>query len=163
MTLELSQFDVMAYLWETLDKTPDGAHIQYTISDIDMLWHMGFVDTERVSIETWRTAFESHRQPNGMFLIGHEAFLDLDQYRYKGEIHIPFDAMLINEGRYTDTGLQELIDLSIAPSCSLSLQQVDAFFTSLKKDFRDPQGLIVVGKEAKQRIKKLLEDSPSPL
>lgn len=163
MALELGQFDVMSYLWETLEKTPDGEHIRYTIHDVDMLWHMGFVDTQRVAIEEWRAVFEPFRDPQGFFVLNHDAFLSLDPHRYTGEIHVPFDAMLINEGRYTDTGFQELIDMSVTPSCSFPPAQLNAFFINLKTTHRDAKGLIVVGNEAKLAIKKLLEDHPSPL
>lgn len=163
MVFELGSDNVMEYLWGQLEKTPDGVSIRYTLDDIDSLWWMGFVDTARYSLTMWREVFEPYRQPDGMFLLGHGDFLALDQYRYKGEIKIPLDAMEINEGKYTDEGLRELFDLSIIPSCSLSPKQMTDFINNLKKRFREPDGLIRMGDEAKREIKTLLDSYPSPL
>jgi len=163
MPLELGQFAVMEYLWDTLEKTPDGKAIRYTASDIEMLWAMGFVDTQQYSLDEWNRVFEEFRQEDGTFLLGKDAFLALDKYRFKGEVHIPFDAMRINEGLYTDEGFQQLIDASIALSCSFSPEQLKAYFTEFKDLFRAPDGLIKIAKDAKERIKELLDRNPSPL
>ena len=163
MPLELGSFSVMEHLWETLDKTADGKHIPYTMIDIEQLWYMGFVDTQRFGMKEWKAAFEPYRQPDGTFLLNRQQFLSLDRYRYKGEIRIPFDAMRINEGKYTDDGLDDLINASIVPSCSLPFPKIKEFFDALKKDLRQADGLILIKKPAKERIKALLDAHPSPL
>lgn len=163
MTLELSSFDVMEYLWDTLEKTKDGKAIRYNIYDVEMLWKMGFVDTEQYSMNEWKQVFEPYKQEDGTYLLSKDAFFSLDKYRYKGEIHIPFDAMRINEGLYTDEGLGELIEASIAPSCSLPKKQLDEFFTSLKDLFRTPDGLVKIDREAKLKINDVINRNPSPL
>lgn len=163
MPLELSSFDVMEYLWKTLEKTADGKHIRYNIYDVEMLWKMGFVDTERYPLEEWKQVFEPYRQQDGTFLLSKDAFYALDEYRYKGEIHIPFDAMRINEGLYTDEGFNDLVDASIAPSCSLSKEELKAFFDGLKDLFRTPEGLIRINRDAKLKIDDLINRNPSPL
>lgn len=163
MPLNLSQFNVMEHLWETLDKTADGQHIRYTIVDLEQLWWMGFVDTQNYSMEAWCSIFEPYKQPDGSYQLTRDEFLSLDKYRYKGEIKIPFDPMLINEGRYTDDGLNELVQLSIAPSCNLTANQLKDFFDLLKNDFRESDGLILIREPAKQRIRALLEEHSSPL
>lgn len=163
MSLELGTFDVMSYLWDTMEKTEDGNHIIYTEADVETLWQMGFVDTERFPLPAWRTAFDAYVQPDGSFLLSKDAFLSLDTYRYRGEIRVPLDAMMINEGKYTDEGLKELFSSSVAPSVDLPTDEVHRFFEQLTRDFRDERGLIIIGPEAKRRIAMLLEDYPSPL
>ncbi len=163
MPLELSMFDVMEYLWETMEKTPDGKKIRYNNADIEMLWYMGFVDTEAYPLNTWKQVFEPFRQKDSTFLIDKQSFLKLDHYRYKGEIHVPFDAMLINEGLYTDEGLNDLIEASIGPSVMMKQADFEAFWEKLKNDFRNPKGLIKIGPDAKMRIRGLIEKNPSPL
>ncbi|MFA4874335.1 MAG: hypothetical protein WC690_03245 [bacterium] len=163
MPFELNRFDVMEHLWDTLEKTPDGRHILYTDIDIDQLWWMGFVDTDQIGLEEWKALFEHLRQADGTYLLGKDDFLALDRYRYKGEIRIPFDPMLINEGKYTDEGFDTLVNASIAPSSRLSRDELAKFVNDLKKDFRQPDGLVLIKKPAKQRIKALLDDTPSPL
>lgn len=163
MPLELGQFAVMDYLWDQLEKTKDGKHIRYTLLDIEMLWKMGFVDTERFSMEEWKQALEPFRQADGSFILDKPRFLALDHYRYKGEIHIPFDAMRINEGLYTDEGLQQLVDSSIAPSSNMPPEKLEAFFEALKETFRTPDGLIRIDVHAKKQIRDIIEKNPSPL
>jgi len=165
MPFDLAGSSVMEYLWETLDKLEDeeGDRIVYMPEDIEQLWWMGFVDTDRYSMEEWKRVFEPYRQHEGFYLLKHDEFLALDRYRYTGDIHIPFDAMLINEGKYTDEGLDELISASIAPSCFLPRGNLNEFFDRLKKDFRQADSLILIKKEAKERIRALLEQHPSPL
>jgi hypothetical protein len=163
MPLELSSFKVMEHLWESMEKTKDGKHIAYTMLDIEQLWQMGFVDTKKFGMEEWKAVFEPYKQPDGTFLLNHEQFLVLDDYRYKGEIRVPFDAMRINEGKYTDEGLDQLINASITPSCSLESPKLREFFEALKKDFRQDDGLILIKRPAKERIKAMLETHPSPL
>ncbi|MFH0799963.1 MAG: hypothetical protein V2A66_07285 [Pseudomonadota bacterium] len=162
MPFELSHFNVMEHLWETLEKTVDG-RIRYHWADVEQLWELGFVDTERYNREAWVAVFEPYRQGDGFYLLGHDDFIALDEYRYKGEVRIPFEAMEINEGRYTDEGLDDLIFASIAPSCSIAPDKLKEFFDTLKKDFRQDDGLILVRRPAKERIKTLLEKNPSPL
>ncbi len=162
MPLQFEKGDVMEYLWSQLEKTPDGGHIVYTMDDVDSLWWMGFVDTEKHSLDAWRAVFEPYRQPDGNFLLSKGAFLALEAYRYTGEIMVPFDAMMINEGKYTDEGLQELFDLSVRPSCFVSSDEVMRFLEDLKRRYREPDGLIRIEKPAKLEIKKLIDEHPSP-
>lgn len=162
MPLELGMFDVMEYLWEKLDKTPDG-RIRYSVNDIEALWIMGFVDAQKYPMAQWKGVFEPFRAPDGSYFLEKDAFLSLDKYRYKGEIHIPFDAMKINEGFYTDEGLQELIDASIAPSSCMPPDRLRAFFAELKELFRAPDGLIKIGRDAKLKIRDLIDKNPSPI
>lgn len=163
MVFHLDQFDVMEYLWGTLEKTEDGEHIQYYPIDLQQLWWMGFIDTQRISLDDWFGLLEPYRQEDGTYLLGRDDFLALDEYRYKGEIRIPFDPMLINEGRYTDEGLDELVEASIVPSCDMPRDKIYDFFAQFKNDYRQPDGLILIQMPAKQRIKALLEEHPSPL
>ncbi len=163
MAFLLDQFDVMEHLWGLIDKTPDGKHVRYDEIDVEHLWWMGFVDTERYGMEEWKAAFEPFRQPDTTFTLSKDDFFALDKYRYKGEIRIPFDAMKINEGKYTDEGLDELVNASIVPSCSLPREKLREFIDTLKKDFRQPDKLILIKSEAKRRIKTLLDKNPSPL
>jgi hypothetical protein len=163
MAFLFDQFDVMEHLWGTLDKTPDGNHVKYTELDVESLWWMGFVDAVRFDMDTWKAAFEPYRQADDTFLLGRDDFFSLEKYRYKGEIHMPFDAMKINEGKYTDEGLDDLVRVSIVPSCSLPEAKLKEFFETLKRDFRQGDGLILVKAEAKARIKTLIENNPSPL
>lgn len=163
MALTFQSEGVMEYLWDNLDKTEDGNHISYSLDDIDALWWMGFVDTDKYTLEKWREVFEPYKQPDDTYLLTRPAFLALEKYRYTGEIKIPFDAMLINEGKYTDEGLQELFDLSIRPSCYYPPDGFQQYVDDFKKRHREADGLIKIDKTAKLEIKGFIDTSPSPL
>ena len=163
MVFELSKSGVMEFLWDTLEKTPDGKFIRYNQSDIEQLWWMGFVDAEHFGLDVWFKVFEPYKQPDGTYHLAKEEFLALDHYRYKGEVRIPFDAMMINEGKYTDEGLDDLIGASIAPSCSLTREELREFVENIRKEFRQNDGLILIRKSAKEKIKNLIYEHPSPL
>lgn len=152
----------MEAIWQTSEKFEDGC-LYYPIEFIDFLWDHGFVETQTYSKESWRLAFAPFKQPDGLFKLTHDEFLTLDKYRFTGEIHIPFDAMRINEGKYTDEGLDQLFSQSITPSSSFSTGELKEFVNDLKKNFRQPDGLILIKPDAKLKIKKMLEECPSPL
>lgn len=154
--------NVMEFIWKTLDKAPDGC-VYYTLEFIDFLWDHGFVDTQKFSRQVWRSAFEPYKQANGSFKLNQAEFFTLDKYRYTGEIYCPFEAMQINEGKYTDEGFEQLSQDSIRPSCGIDASPFQQFIESIKNEFRQPDGLILIKLAAKQKIKKLLEESPSPL
>src|SRR3989338_455083 len=154
--------NVMEVIWQAVDKAEDGC-VYYPVAFVDFLWDNGFVDTKKFKRERWDVAFEPFKQADGLFKLTHEEFLTLNKYRYSGEIHIPFDAMRINEGKYTDEGFGQLVSDSIAPSCAFADPELQKFVGELTKEFKQPDDLILIQKSAKFKIKKLLEDSPSPL
>jgi hypothetical protein len=164
MTLTLEEFNGMEFLWAQLPKKPDDYHVLLSLADIDAMWHCGLIDAKKFSGEDWRKAFRAYAQSDGTFLLDKNDFLKLDSYRYKGEIMMPFDAALINEGKYTDEGLKELFDMSIVPSCSLSDEEMKSFLNDFKQEFRDPASkLITVDIRGKMMIRDLLNHYPSPL
>ncbi len=163
MTLTLSDFNGMELFWDRLPKQPDEDHITLSQEELDTMWEAGIVDTKEYPIATWRAAFDVHRQADGTYLLNKEEFLSKETYRYKGEIMLPFDAMQINEGKYTDEGLNELFDASIAPSCSLSPAELRKFMDDLKTLFKEPNGLVKIGREAKIQIRDMIDQNPSPL
>lgn len=154
--------NVMEAIWQSSEKAEDGC-LYYPLEFIDFLWDHGFVDSQQYAKETWRLAFESFKQADGSYKISHDEFLTLDKYRYRGDIHIPFDAMRINEGKYTDEGFDQLVRDSILPSCGLAPEPFKQFLEELKQEFRQADSLILIKADAKLKIKKLLEDYPSPL
>lgn len=158
----MPQINVMEAIWQTSEKGEDGA-LHYPIEFIDFLWDHGFADTAAFPKEEWRSAFEPFKQSDGHYKISHDEFLTLEKYRYDGEIHIPFDAMRINEGKYTDEGFDQLSRDSIVPSCGLQAADLKKWIDDLKKEFRQPDDLILIKANAKLKIKKLLEETPSPL
>ena len=156
--------NIMEMIWNGIPKIPDEDHITLTKDDIEDIWENGFVDTEQFPCETWVKAFEPHISPEGHYVLTLEEFLEKDAFRYTGEIFRPFEPLFINEGKYTDEGLHELIDLSIGPSCDYSRQKLDKFFKKWIKKYRDSSdNLIVMNIDSKREIAKLVYENPSPL
>lgn len=162
MALTGDSFQAMEFLWGELPKAPDDDHATFVHDEIDALWHAGFVDAERFDLAAWRAAFADHRRPDGTYILSKAEFFAKDPYRYKGEIRVPFNALLINEGQYTDEGLQELIDESIRPSVRVDGGLFAECFDQLKRAARQPNGLLLIDGRAKQRIRRFIEQYPSP-
>lgn len=163
MTMMLDDFNGMELLWEHLPKMSGKNQVILTDADLEWMWQSGIVDTKQYPLEQWIHAFDSHKQADGTYLVSREEFLEKETYRYKGEIMIPFDAMLVNEGKYTDEALNELFVLSVAPSCSLPAADLNIFLEELKKKHRDQTGTVRIDKQAKIELRNLLEKFPSPL
>jgi hypothetical protein len=121
------------------------------------------VDTDKFPLDEWVRAFQPHRRPDGTYLLSKADFFEKESFRYTGAIMVPFEPMVINEGKYTDEGLQELIALSIAPSCSKPEEEIVRFFDGFKKKFREKDGLIRMNAEGKREIAALINGSPSPM
>lgn len=153
---------IMEMIWETLPKTKDGRHVRFTDDDVALIWWNGFVDTIQYPEESWKGAFQPHKQTDGTYLLTKEEFIEKERFRYTGEIRIPFEPMLINEGQYTEEGLEELIDLSIAPSCYKTRAELKKFFDEFKERFREGN-LIRMNKDGKREIQELVNTYPSPL
>lgn len=152
----------MEVIWASSEKEKDGC-LHYPPPLIDFLWDNGFVDTEKFNPEEWRQAFEAFKQKDGNYKISHDEFMTLDKYRYDGPIRIPFDPEKINEGKYTDEGFGQLVQSSIAPSCGLPPSELKQCIDDLKQEFRQDDDLVLIKAAAKQKIKKLLDEFPSPL
>lgn len=163
MSFHLADFDLTQYLWDVIAKTdPDVA--VFTEHDMFDLWEVGFVDTERVPLKQWAQIVKPFLQTDGTYHFRHEEFLTLDQYRYKGELYAPFEAEKINEGFYTDEGLDELFHTSIQPCVRIKPQEFLHFIKEYKDKFRDTQSkLIHMNEKAKRYIDHLLSLYPSPL
>lgn len=165
MVLKLSgSFNGMEIFWQYLQNKPDDNHAIMTDEDIQGMWYCGMVDTKNVSMSDWTHLFDDFQQNDATYLVSREAFLALEKYRYKGEIKIPFDALMINEGKYTDEGLNELFTLSVSPSCCLEPSELHSFLENLKEKYHDEaSGLINIRINAKKEIKDLIDEYPSPL
>jgi len=162
--MNLSKEDemVMETIWNNLPKFPDNDHVTFDEAAVKEMWETGFVDETRYSLEEWMKAFEPHKTPEGNYILTKNDLFEKAIYRYKGEIKLPFEPLLINEGKYTDEGLEELINLSIAPSCSYSRERLREFFEDFKKRHRGGDGLIKMDMAAKREIADLIYQNPSP-
>jgi len=162
MAFELGKFDIIAHLWEQAEKNAQGFAV-YTKAEMETLWWMGFIDTEQCHLGVWRKAIAPFKREDGKYYFDKDGFDLLEKYRYKGEIFVPFDASLINEGIYTDEGFHDLFTSSIAPSIALKGDDLTKIYKRYVDDFKNPQGFIEVRKPLKTLIADLLQDFPSPL
>lgn len=152
----------MEAIWESSQKGSDDC-LHYPLELLQFLYQNGFIDTSRHSDDEWVLACEPFKQPDGHYKFSKEEFLTLDPYRYSGEIKVPFDPMRINEGKYTDEGLQKLIDNAIKPSCGSAKKDLHTAMEEIKSKFRQSDQLILVKTDFKLAVQRLLEEHPSPL
>lgn len=153
--------DPMEYIWEKVPKTKEGL-IHYLPGDIPYLYQNGFVDTNKFTFEQWESAFDDCRQEDGSYLISHDKFLSLRQFRYAGPVFEPFDPNRVREGEWTDSDLKKLYIRSIKPSCSVP---EDVYFNSigaLKKQGFVKNNNLLVNKAVKTQLKYLVDRFPSP-
>lgn len=151
-------------LWSEVKKTPDGKNIMFTDQDVEFLWHCGFVDTEQVPFSQWAAFFAPFFNKDAkVYVLSKPNFLLIEDFRYKGPIREPFDYHKINDGYYTDQGLDELFQLGIGPSVEVPRKEFDAFIADIKKTFREKNKLIRMDKTCKQKIGAFMDAHPSPL
>ena len=162
MTLFLDDQDFMEGMWEAAPKTKDG-RVQYVDEDVENLWRGGFINTENIDLDNWMKIMSKYKQPDEIYLLDHDQFVAMDDHRYKGEVKIPFNPMLINEGQYTEEDVDNLIKLSVLPSCGLDPEQIEFIINKYKSDFKMPNGLITMNESFKIKILALVETYPSPL
>lgn len=153
---------IMEMIWQSLPKMPDEDHVTFDDGALEEIWLAGFVDDSQYTLEDWLKSFEPHKAPDGTFVLKKEDFFEKDKFRYLGGVKIPFEPLKINEGKYTDEGLQELIDMSIHPSCALSQSELKKFFDEFKERHRLSDDLIKVDMTAKREIAELIYQNPSP-
>ncbi len=155
---------MMEALWDSVDKTPDGKGIILTDTDIEYLWHCGFIDTRQVPFAQWAAFFTAFvTEYKGIYILTRPNFLLIEDFRYKGPIREPFDFHKINEGYYTDQGLDELFELGIGPSVETPEGELKKFVTALKRDFRDKNKLIRMDATCKKKVGAWMDQYPSPL
>ena len=164
MAFNLADFDLMQYLWDVTEKSADEKFLEYAEQDIGDLWRIGFIDTEKISQLEWKKAVLPFKQASGTYKFSYADFMKLDQFRYKGELFVPFDPMKINEGFYSDQGIQELFDASIKPSITAPEHEYIDYIKNFKKKYRDTSNeLVRIDHDAKNFIRILFDLYPSPL
>src|SRR3989338_2334663 len=156
-------FDAMELIWNSLENK-EGDSVRFVREDIATLWDYGFVDTKKYSKESWIDIFDSYKQPDGTYRFTQEEFATLEKYRYQGPIKIPFDPTLINEGKYTEEGFWELVDLSIAPSCSLAKRELQKNVEEVKKKKKKKtrRGRVLCTKKGGGKVEKTPPPPPPP-
>lgn len=151
-------------LWANVKKTPDGKGVMFTDQDVEFLWHCGFVDTQQVPFSQWAAFFAPfYNKDAKVYVLSKTNFLLIEDFRYKGPIREPFDYRKINDGYYTDQGLDELFELGVGPSIEVPRKEFDAFIANIKTTFRDSNKLIRVDKACKEAIGTFMNAYPSPL
>lgn len=156
--------NLMEDLWDQIKKTPDGRGVILTDVDVEYLWHCGFIDTRQVPFAQWAAFFAPFlTEVKGVYVLDKGNFKLIEEFRYKGPIREPFDSQKINEGFYTDQGLDELFELGVGPSVESSNEDRATFIAALKKEFRDKDNLIRMDNACKQRIAEWMDAHPSPL
>jgi hypothetical protein len=156
--------NLMEDLWSQINKTPDGKGIILTDVDVEYLWHCGFIDTRQVPFAQWASFFAPFlTEVKGVYVLNRANFKLIEDFRYKGPVREPFDFQKINEGFYTDQGLDELFELGVGPSAEAGKDEVSGFIAALKKEFRSKDNLIHMNAACKKKIGVWMDAHPSPL
>ena len=105
----------MEWIWERIcSKDKDGNELlEWTLQDIEEMYHNGFVNFEKYSKDQWVEAFHSSRQKKGSYQITKKDWLKKTPFRYNGRVQTPFDPMTIKEGPWKPEELKKLIKTKI--------------------------------------------------
>lgn len=156
--------NMMTDLWDQVQKSPDGTAVWFTDEDIEFLWHCGFVDTQQVPFSQWAAFFLPFLdKASKVYSLSKSQFMMIEDFRYKGPIREPFDYHKINEGLYTDQGLEDLFALGVGPSVEAPAAEIATFVDQLKQEFREKDRLIRVNNLGKEKIGQWMDAHPSPL
>ena len=159
---------IMEQIWNAVPKEHNlpppfkGDHIRYIATDPKFLYLTGFVDEKLFTLEQWEGAFQDCKQPNNTYLISKDKFLSLGQYKYTGPVKKPLEPMKIREGWYDVDAWHEFCVKSIMPSTTLSIEHLVQAEKLMKEAGQIVNRRILIDKAAKLRMKKVLDDFPSP-
>ena len=153
--------DPMEHIWERVPKTKEGL-IRYLAGDLPYLYHNGFVDTNRFSLDEWVAAFDDCKKEDDSYLISKEKFLSLGVFRYIGPVLHPFDPHKIKEGEWEDEKLKLLYNLSVKPSSTLPEDIYWNTIENLKKQGCLQNGKFLLDNRFIKQLIFLLDQYPSP-
>ncbi|OGQ30577.1 MAG: hypothetical protein A3I75_00415 [Deltaproteobacteria bacterium RIFCSPLOWO2_02_FULL_50_16] len=155
----------MEWIWERIcSKDKDGNELlEWTLQDIEEMYHNGFVNFEKYSKDQWVEAFHSSRQKKGSYQITKKDWLKKTPFRYNGRVQTPFDPMTIKEGPWKPEELKKLIKTKIYPRTTVSEKIFEDMLENAKKLGKFVDDHFVLTKAFKISIKNFFVNYPSPL
>lgn len=154
----------MQVIWDKTSKPhPDG---QRTIVwrdryDLEFLYIMGFVDTDRFSKDEWIDSFRDSLQKDGSYRVTQDQWFAKRAFRYSGPVGPPLDPMSIHEGLWDMKEFETFLKEKILPSTTLTEEHFRKAIEKAKKTaIKD--GKYVVNRVFKFALKQLLLTYPSP-
>lgn len=155
-------FDPMEFIWEKLPKMADD-RVLYGANDPTYLYENGFVNTQSVTLTTWKTAFLPFKQKDGTYILSKEDFFSLRLYRDSGLVLPPFNPQKMRPGPWPDEELTVLYERSIQPSSSLTAEVYWTAINALKRQGHiDANGQLNVDDKVQQQFTYLIDKFPSP-
>ena len=154
----------MEYIWRKVDKVKreEIDYIRYLPDDLPYLYQSGFVDTERVPFDEFKSFFDPLRGPDGAFYLDHHQIIQLGKYRYCKIVGKPFEPLKMRRGKYTIERLRNIFEKSIIPSTALDPKFIRNQFNTIVTSKANSQGEIEITEEMLRNLTKTLELYPSP-
>lgn len=156
--------DAMEFIWERLPKNKDGKTISYLPGDPVYLYHNGFVDAIKYSLDQWMAALAPFKNKDGSgYTLDRRSFMMLKVFRYHGPSHEVFEPAKLRGGPWPDDELEYLFQNSVKFSSTITK---DIFWRSVealkKKGFVDGSGQLNVNDTVRKQFEYLVEKFPSP-
>lgn len=159
----MAQQNPMEFIWEHIPKQEGGKTICYLKGDLDYLYYHGFVNSRRFTLQQWKNAFVSFKQPDESYVLTKEQFMLLEPFRYTGPSHELFNPAKLKERAYTDEELKLLFDRGISIASDVNEKFYWSYINAFKKQGHvDKDGNLVIGPTVKAGLYVLLEKFPSP-
>jgi hypothetical protein len=156
--------DVMRLIWTQVSQPGPGGKRFITYrnrNDLEYLYKTGFVDTDKYTLAQWVDAFKDSLQPNGCYMLSEIQWMAKKPYRYEGLVYEPVDPLALKEGEWDKTEFEKLIMERVFPSLTIDKKIFDQALEQAKKNVT-PGGKIILTKEFKTALKRLLDTFPSP-
>lgn len=154
----------MQVIWDQTSKPlPDGQRyiVWRNRYDLEFLYIMGFVDTDRFSKEEWIHSFGDSLQKGGSYRVTQEQWFAKRLFRYSGPVGAPLDPLTLREGLWEMGEFETLLKEKILPSTTLKEDYFRGAIEKAKKTaIKD--GKYVVNRPFKFGLKQLLLTYPSP-
>lgn len=154
----------MQVIWDkTSTPHPDGQRyiVWRNRFDLEFLYLMGFVDTDRFSKEEWIDSFRDSLQKGGSYRVTQDQWFAKRIFRYSGPVGEPLDPLSLREGLWEMSEFETLLKEKILPSTTL---KEDYFRGAIEKARKTAikEGKYVVNRPFKFGLKQLLLNYPSP-
>ncbi len=157
---------IMENIWDKLhdssSKMPPDLLILEGDHDLIYLYNSGFVDTDKFSLEKWIQAFKLSKQAKGAYHLTKSQWLEKVSYRYNELVPPPFNPLRLRSGVWTVTQLKQFAKDVIIPETILTYEQYLKGLREAERKGDIKDGQVTIDDAWKQKLKKLLEDFPSP-
>lgn len=150
----------MDEIWDTMPKKK-GLVIFEGEKDLIYLYKVGFVDTQKSSLEEWKKAFSENRQPNGNYKITRESWLAKSDFKCVTAVPPPLNPYHMRPGKWTEEQVERFLKKYLIPSTTFPKKELRKIFDPLKREIPN-ETYYEINKNFMVMLAQILKIHPSP-